>query len=461
MTQIATIVYALLILALFALDRDRKSRTSIALWIPVIWMLIAASRPVSQWLQIGSAMTSAEQYLDGSPIDRLVFAVLLALGLAVLATRTRDVGLLLRNNGAILLFFSYCALSILWSDFADVAFKRWTKALGDIVMVLVVLSDPDQRAAIRKFLTWTGFILVPLSVLFIKYYPDLGRGYLSWVWTPVYVGVTTNKNTLGVVTMLMGLASLWCFLQAFRRARGARQTKSMMVHCLILLMVVWTLWKANSATSWSCFLLGGGIMILTSKPAVARRPAIVHLLVAAALSVSFSTLFLDLGSGLVQTMGRDPTLTGRTAIWKLVLDMTGNPLFGTGFESFWLGPRLAKIWSLYWWHPNEAHNGYLEVFLNLGWSGVTLLAIILITAYRRVVAACRRDPQTGCIWLALFVVTAAYNLTEAAFRMLHPVWILFILAMMAAPEVSLRTKPMEVEEVPEFSPEVVPCTESV
>src|SRR2546428_3149771 len=46
-----------------------------------------------------------------------------------------------------------------------------------------------------------------------------------------------------------------------------------------------------------------------------------------------------------ETMGRGPTLTGRTQIWHLVLSMTTNPLLGTGFESFWLGPRLQKIWS--------------------------------------------------------------------------------------------------------------------
>ena len=74
-------------------------------------------------------------------------------------------------------------------------------------------------------------------------------------------------------------------------------------------------------------------------------------------------------------MGRDSTLTGRTEIWTHVLWVAGNPLLGTGFESFWLGDRLANVWSIM---PGiqEAHNGYLEVYLNLGWIGVTLLAVI-------------------------------------------------------------------------------------
>lgn len=71
------------------------------------------------------------------------------------------------------------------------------------------------------------------------------------------------------------------------------------------------------------------------------------------------------GGFALETMGKDTSLTGRTKIWDLALSLSGNPLFGTEFESFWLGPRLDKIWSVYW-RITEAHNGYLEVYLNLG-----------------------------------------------------------------------------------------------
>src|ERR1700721_251780 len=141
---------------------------------------------------------------------------------------------------------------------------------------------------------------------------------------------------------------------------------------------------AHSMTVLSCFVMASGLLLATSLRSVARRPWLVHVMIFAVLAVSVGTLFLDLGSGLLTTMGRDPTLTGRTDIWKLVLGMTGNPLVGTGFESFWLGQRLAKMWSVYWWHPREAHDGYIEVFLNLGWLGVLLFSIVLITSYRTV-----------------------------------------------------------------------------
>lgn len=144
--------------------------------------------------------------------------------------------------------------------------------------------------------------------------------------------------------------------------------------------------------------------------------------------LSISILAIFVAPSVLVTIGRDPTLTGRTDIWNTVLGMAGNPVLGTGFESFWLGPRLQSIWSSYWWHPNEAHNGYIEIFINLGWIGVGLVATIMLAGYRNVVLAFRENPEEGKIRLAYFVVGIVYNLTESAFRMVDPVWFFFLLA---------------------------------
>jgi len=153
------------------------------------------------------------------------------------------------------------------------------------------------------------------------------------------------------------------------------------------------------------------------------------LVVGAVLVVVLYGVLLEPRAGLVEAVGRDSTLTGRTAIWNQVLGMTVNPLFGAGYESFWLGERLEKIWQTNPEHPNQAHNGYLEVFLDLGLLGVTLLGVVMAWGYRSVVRALRWDPEAAGLKLAFFVVAAIYNLTEHAFRELHPVWIAFLLAV--------------------------------
>jgi len=444
--SVALAVCAVGVGGLFWLDRDRDARPSPALWIPVIWLLIASSRMVSQWLNAGVLeFDNPEQYLEGSPLDRAVFAVLIAGGVAVLAARGRRTGQLLVRNWPLLLFFLYALVSVTWSDFPYVAFKRWTKAIGNLVMVMVVLTDPQPAAALRRFLTRAGFILVPASVLMIKYFPEYGRAYLTFVWSTINLGVSSTKNGLGYVCLLYGLASAWCLLDGIRGAPRGTRLRHVVAHGTILLMVAWLLYKADSATSLACFAVGLVMVVITTSQK-GRHPLVVHTVVGTFVICGLAAyLFFNGQSVIVEAFGRDSTLTGRTELWDRLLEFANAPWLGTGFESFWLGDRSEYFWRTFWWHPNQAHNGYLETYINLGYVGVGFLALTILAGYHTAAVACRRDPKTGPIRLAYVVVAVLYNLTEAAFKGLHPVWIAFMLASTALPLESRRKvrKPLE------------------
>jgi len=440
---IATFLFALGVIGLFLLDRDSSVRTSKGLWIPVIWVLIAGSRPVSIWLGIGpvNSLQTADKYLDGSPFDKFLLSGLLAIGLYILARRRVQVGKLLRRNSAIILFFTYCAFSVMWSDYTDVSFKRWVKALSDLVMVLIVLTDMNPLAATKRLLARVGFVLVPASVLLIKYYPALGRSYNIWTWTPMYVGVTDHKNTLGMVCMVLAIGFLWRFLLAYHDVGNPLRTRRLLVHGTLIGMAVWLFMQANSMTSQACFLLAAIFLIATSLGFVLRKRWLVQLLVLVLVAVPIATLLLGVGGGALEEMGKDATLTGRTEIWRLVLNMGGSPIFGTGFESFWLGNRADRMWNLYYFHPTQAHNGYIEVYLELGWIGIILLAAILLAGYRNAVAMLRWNPDAARIRMAFIAIGLVYNVTEAGFRMMTLTWFFFLLSAFVLPEAALETAP--------------------
>jgi exopolysaccharide production protein ExoQ len=433
---LATIVFAVGTAGLFALDRDRRARTSPALWLAVVWLALGGSRSLSQWFGAPLLANSADAYLDGSPLDRAILTGLIVAGVVVLIGRGRRTEDVLRRNAPLLVFFTYCALSVLWSDFPFVAFKRWTKALGNVVMVLIVLTDPNPVIALRRFLTWTAFLLIPSSVLLIKYYPDLARYYDRWEGTAYYLGAAADKNMLGGLCMIMGLAMLWRLIDlpsgSIERRRRALAVGT------VLAMILWLFQLANSATSLGCFMLGSTLILVLNLFGRQRR-GVVHLIVggiAAAAAVVY--FFPDVFAYLVRSMGRNTTLTGRTDLWTDLLRMDTDPVLGTGFESFFLGDRIEVLWSKYWWHPNEAHNGFLETYLTLGAVGLCLLGVLTATGYRNVVNAYRSDPRSGSLRLAFLVIAPLYNITEAAFKVMNPVWIVFLLAVTAVPASQLQ-----------------------
>lgn len=377
-------------------------------------------------------MDQGGRYLEGNPLDRALLAALIALGIIVLLRRQQQLMLVLRANLPVLLFFAYCGLSSVWSDYPDVAFKRWFRGVGDVVMVLVILTELDWVLALKRVLTRVAFLLLPLSVLLIRYYPNLGRGYSISGEAMFWTGVTSDKNGLGMICLIFGLGNLWYFMDIYQGEEvGRLRTRQLIAHGTVVLLTLWLLWESNSMTSITCFTLGAGLMLVTGRWRWARKPGVAAFLVAAAIAASAFVVFSGGGGGVLQTIGRNPTLTGRTEVWNVVLPFAQNSMIGTGYESFWLGSRLEKIGELTSSGINEAHNGYLEIYLNLGWVGLTLLALIVAMGYRRVVVAVNQSPAIGKLMLAYFTIGPIYNFTEAGFKMQNPVWIFFLLAVMA------------------------------
>lgn len=457
MSLIAAIACALFIGALFALYRDPRSRPSLALWVPTAWFLLTASRMVSEWFSSPSdVMQTAAQMAEGSPLDRTILAALMMAGVIVLACRMRRVVRILLMNWPLLFFFGYCAASTMWSDTPGLAMKRWVKATGDVMMVLIILTDRNRMEAIKRTITRVAFILMPLSLLLIEFYPTVGRAYSLEDGDFTNTGVTTNKNLLGLICLVAGLGCFWLFVKALREKR--RRTRNLLALGATLAITLVLFVLADSVTSIFCFMMGVTLIVMVNLPG-SQRPQKVHLLIAGMLSsAALIFVFPEIFTSILHLFGRNSTLTGRTDLWKSLIAMDTHPWLGTGFESFWLGNRLDHIWATFLWQPNEAHNGYLEVYLNLGWVGVGFLALLLGTGYRHLVDVYRRDPMAGCLRLAYFAAALAYSFSEAGFRMLDPNWIFLLLAIIAVPGASARRElelPLDPEQ--EFVPvEIVP-----
>ncbi len=420
------------IVFLYRRDNREKPNVTGALWIPLLWLLFTSSRFPSEWLDLFGLHFGAASLEEGSPLDASVYFALMVAGLYVLHQRRVSLAVIMRNNQWLTIFLLYCLISIVWSDFPAVAFKRWVKVLGHPIMALIVLTEPDPEEALIRLMKRCAYVIVPVSILFIKYYPQWGRGFETWSGAAVNTGITTNKNTLGCILMIVGFFSVWYLLQVWNAEKGKNRRNELFLTTGFLIMIWWLFSMAHSSTSLVSLLIGVAMVGLLGLRFINKR-FIGTYLIFGVLALAVGEMTLGLYASAIQLLGKDPTLTDRTILWHDLLKIDFNPLFGTGFESFWLGKRLDILWATRWWHPNEAHNGYLETYINLGLVGLFLLVVLLIATFWKGRRELLRNFEFGRFRLGFLAVSIAYNWTEASFKALSPVWFVFYLIALDYP----------------------------
>jgi len=147
----------------------------------------------------------------------------------------------------------------------------------------------------------------------------------------------------------------------------------------------------------------------------------------------------------IDLTGHSSTIAGREELWRELLVFPINRIFGTGFESFWLGDRLQAIWEAHWWHPIQAHNGYLETYLNLGVVGLFLLLGLIISTFRKISLELLTNFEWGRFRLSLLVAILFHNWTEATFRGLGLSWFVFYIIAMEYPNAQFASEKLSSE----------------
>jgi O-antigen ligase len=179
-------------------------------------------------------------------------------------------------------------------------------------------------------------------------------------------GIFPHKNLLGEVMAAGVVASLHGIAAGGRRRRSS-----------IVTLVIFTalLFAARSGTAiMASFVLcaAWAVMGMLLRGGAARATAM--LLVALLVPVVGAALaFPDILLGL---LGKDPTLTGRTILWQYVWAyIYQQPVLGWGLSGFWTpaNPAYEQISTAVGWTVPEAHNGLLEMLLEVGVIGTVFL----------------------------------------------------------------------------------------
>ena len=421
------------------MNSNQKPGVSFALWIPTIWMIISASRSIAGWLDPREVAFTDVDYLSGSPIDRTVLSILIVIGILILVFRKADWSQILKSNAWIFLLFVYMGISIFWSDFQDVSFKRWIRACGTLIMTLVVLTEPYPFEAISRLIRRCAYVLLPLSIILIKYYRVYGVAYSSSGEYEYWLGVTTHKNSLGALAMIGGIYFTWSIMKTWGN-------KKVFIDILFFSMALYLLIGSKSMTSLYVLFVGIFTLLMVRVLKINLKYMGTTIFFIVLLFFLIFQLIENLvvqdsimGS-IIESSGRDTTLTGRTDLWTDLLDIASrNPIFGVGYGSFWIGDLGNDLWQKYTWQPTEGHNGYIDVYVELGLIGLFLLIMAIFFAYKSILGTFRFDFEYGKLRMILLVMIMAHNITESTICFSnHILWFIFLLVAVSVPKI-IRT----------------------
>jgi O-antigen ligase len=299
-------------------------------------------------------------------------------------------------------------------------------------MVLVILTEDDPVEAARNVFVRCSYVLVPLSLLFIRYIPELGRRY-DYGGNMMFVGVCPSKNTLGSLVLVSSLFLFWDLFNELHKEAGSRDRGGVCARIFMLVLLVWVLRLSDCATALSCTLVGMGIFFGLRLPFIKRnlRFMEVYLALGVLVFVVLNSIF-NLRETLFHSLGRNATLTGRTDLWDLLLRHQPNVLIGAGFNSFWSGDSLREIWKTI---PGvvQAHNGYLDTYLNGGILGVAFLLAWLWSTARRIKKSAMEGADFASMRMAFLCIALIYDWTEAAFNKTGLLWLVLLLVAMNPP----------------------------
>jgi len=308
----------------------------------------------------------------------------------------------------LILFYGLCLLSTLSAQVVASQFDT----LALFVFGLIAASWCAARVRPVEMLKFIVVVGVFTGLILAKnIYSDGVGSYLTDNFRSSLIdGAFQHKNHLGRFSVLVIIASVLC---------AAYCRKKLVI--LVAILYLWVLSQANSVGAimallfsiW--FILGGAIYTV-------RRSWLLAFML---LSLFGLGLMIVFSAPLLESLGRNATLTGRTEIWlQLIPALKASPFFGAGFDGFQESIKLKASWIR---GLSDAHNGFIELLLVLGVAGMALLVLAVVQLGRRVKAVPLHDRVILLFFVALFLFQNTYE--TLFFKKFDLYWFLFCYAM--------------------------------
>jgi O-antigen ligase len=399
---------------LLRLEHKQSPTVSKALWIPTIWFIYTSSKALGTWFKTGSGDMET-----GSPTDRVFLIVLLVISLIILSRRKLEWLEAIKENPWPVIIILYMLASVFWSGMPAISFRRWVRELIPVSMALLVLSEKNLRLALESMIRRKIYILIPFSIVLIKYFPEYGRLYSRWTGGVQWVGATYQKNGLALLCIFSIMYLVWKFVNAHNFKASAMSKLEVYADISVLLLSLYLLGGPDhtlkySATSTLALIVG--LLVFAALLWGQKRGRLAGtfwLKTLIIIIIIYGTITPFLGKlaifNISSYLGRDETLTGRAdGIWAVLMPYAmKQPLLGHGFGGFWT-TSMREMTS------SHAHNGYLDTILNVGFIGLFLFSLYMLSCISRAVRVLKDDFFWGALFVCYVFMTVVHNIAESS-----------------------------------------------
>lgn len=296
----------------------------------------------------------------------------------------------------------YAFVSALWSlDPVRTLMKATQQTMIAMSLIAAVISSRDPRR-ILTWLIWLMAAVVLFNILAVVSRPPGPIGH---------EGIYAHKNSLGAVAALALMFGVYAL--TYRRLAYLAAGLFLIAGSLLLLLASES--KTSAGMAIVAPALAVGVYLLAKH--VAIPPLVTWLAAQITIVAGFillGTIFDFQLSDLLRVVFGDETFTGRTHIWAFAWQQIAeSPLVGYGYHGFWnIGPESPRFTAHIQFIHNmpHAHNGYIDLLLNLGIVGLVLFAVIFALAFGR---AMRLD-SAGAV-LCIFCLANLINVSLRAY----------------------------------------------
>jgi exopolysaccharide production protein ExoQ len=362
---------------------------------------------------------------QGTLFAQAIWLVVYLITFALIAPRWRLILRLFVRNKLLLLLVVLALASVLWSAAPEVTLRRSIALLGTTLFGFYLSARYTVGTQVR-LLAWALGIAAVLSLLLALALPTYGIS--DDPFTPGdWRGVFDHKNNLGS-SMVLG-AMVFLLL-----ATSSHKLRWLAWVCFILSLALLLL--SNSVTALVVFLTLLVLLPLFRALRWRYTLAVPFLIFAVVLVGAVAVYSVSNTEIVLNTLGRDATLTGRTQLWDVVLDMIREqPWLGYGYSAFWLGLEgpSARLWLATGQEYSHAHNSFLDLWLQLGLLGVAVFSLGFVLAFSRAVIWTRQTRSTEGLWPIIFLTfVPLYSLTESAIlEQNSALWIIYVATVLS------------------------------